>query len=186
MKQEKRVVQMDDGRTVAFGKVEKVSKEILKDGEGRPTGIRFDGDNGDTFVALFADLPDAAWVQLAEAVGISLWAMAHGYSQKLGDSYASLGNAGDCLEAVRAVWARLTKGQWQSDTRGFGGSSILIEALLLAYPSKTRDEIRAIVGELTGAERLALQIDPDVKPHFDQLQAAKAAGDVGALKARFQ
>jgi hypothetical protein len=187
MKQEKRVVQMADGRNVDFGKSAKVIKDILTDSNGAPIGIRFDGDNGDTFTALFDQLPDAEWIGLAEPTGISLYAMAHGYVQKLGDTYASLTTAGDCLEAARAMWKRLCTGTWKAEAREFAGTGLLLEALVLAYPAKTRDQIREILGTLSAAEKLAMQVDPDVKPHYDALVAMRARLDnTAALKAKFQ
>lgn len=186
MATEKRIVVMYDGRTVGFGKVEKVQKEILKDTSGRPTGIRFDADNGETFFAAFADLPDADWVGLAEPTGIGIWAMAHGFSQKLGDSYAAAESSGDCMETVRILWTRLCEGNWNSDVRGFATGGLLLEAILLAFPNQGREQARTILAELKPAERLALQLSPAVKPHFDALQSAKAKGDTTGLIAKFQ
>lgn len=185
-KNEKRSVAMDDGRMLTFGKIQKVKKEITLGPDGRPLGIRFDGDNGQTVFCDFMDTPDAEWLSLAEPTGTSLWAAAHGYSQKIGDAYAGLTDSGDCILTVVDLWKRLCKGQWQSDVRGFAGSSLLLEAILSAFPDQNRDDVRTILGDMSAAERTALQISDTVKPHFDRLQAERAKGDTGELLAKFK
>ena len=185
MPAEKRNVVMSDGRTLSFGKVEKVKKTITQT-DGRPLAIRFDGDNGDTVVCDFADLPDYAWIELASANSISAWAMAHGYNQKLGDSYSGTEATVDCLETVRQLWGRLCKGQWQSDTRGFGASAVLLEAVMRAFPDVGRDKARALLADMSKAERLALQTSDTVKPHYDAIMAERAKGDGNALAERFK
>ena len=187
-KAEKRAIEMRDGRTLTFGKVEKVKKEILTD-DGKPTGIRFDGDNGETFVADFSDLPDAQWVhdgQAYDGISVSLWAMAHGFSQKIGDTYAGLDHAADCIEAARQLWDRLCRGQWQSENRGFGASAVLLEALCRAYTGKSREEIRTILADMSKADRDALILVPEIRVHYDAVLAERTKGDATQLIAKFQ
>ena len=182
---EGRLIEMVDGRKVTFGKVQKMRKEVMM-ARGVPTGIRFDGDDGGTFLADFADLPDAAWVQLAEPDAISVWAMAHGFSQKLGDSYAAKDSAEECIDTVRELWQRLCTGAWDSETRGFGINALLVEACMQVF-GKGRDETKKILESMSATERLQLQVSDEVKATYDALLAKKAGGgDTAALKAKFQ
>ena len=185
-KAEKRAITMSDSRVVNFGKSEKVKKEILRADNGAPKGIRFDGDNGETFVADFEELPHAEWIGLAEPDGVEVWAMAHGFNQKLGDSYAGADHSADCIESARQVWGRLTKGQWQSENRGFGASAVLLEAVCRAYPQKSRDENRAILAGLSKAERDSLQLAEPIKSHYEAVLRERTKGDATDLIAKFQ
>lgn len=182
----KRVVEMADGRKLTFGKIEKVKKEILTDTNGRPTGIRFDGDSGDSFVAAFDKLPDAEWITLAEPTAISVWAMAHGYNQKIGDSYAGADNTADCMESARMIWDRLCKGDWKSDAKGFGASAVLLEAVCRAFPDQDRADVRTKLAGMTKAQRDAVQMTNTIKPHYDAVMRERTKGDATELLAKFQ
>jgi len=186
-KVEKVLVRMDDGRDVGFGKAQKVIKVVMFQPDGKaPRGIQFDGANGDMVRCEFEDLPDYNWLHSADPEGVSLWAAVHGYLQKLGDEYASLDKVEDCLEAVQSLWARLCENRWDSETRGFGGSALLLDAVLLAFPHMQRDEARKLLDGMKPNERLTLQLTAEVKPHFDRLQAERAKGDATKLLEKFQ
>lgn len=172
MANEKIVVEMTDGRKVEFGKLAKVKKEILLR-EGKPVGIRFDAKTGESFTALFADLPDADWIDLGE--GTSRYAMAHGYSQKLGDEYADADGAADCMEAVRALWTRLCAGKWDGGRQGAVGASVLFEACKLAFPDMAPEAIRKILSEMSAKEKAAFKQSDEIAPFVAQVEKTRGA-----------
>lgn len=183
MANEKIAVVMRDGRKVEFGATAKIKKDIILLG-GHPIGIRFDAVDGDVFFADFQELPDWDWVQLGEA--ISRYAMAHGYSQKLGDEYANLDAVADCMEAARALWAQICGGKWAAERQGFNGAGILLEAAQRVYPDMTKEEIRVILQGMKAKEREALKQDAEFAPHIAAIQMERSKGvDTSALKAKF-
>ncbi len=181
------LVKMADGREVSFGKVQKVRKDTLTDAKGMPVGVRFDGNNGETVLCMFADLPDMDWIYTADGNTVSVQALTHGYRQKLGDEYADTDKTADCLENVRLLWSRICRNEWTSEVRGFGGSAILLKAVLLAFPHMPEADARKILSEMKPAERTALQTEEPVKSHYEALLAQSAKGaDIAGLMAKFQ
>lgn len=123
---------------------------VLADSDAGTVTVRADGQ--DTVIRV-ADLPDA----------IRMQAMVHGIKQKIGDAGAvTAGDNGkvDPNEKLRRVMdmaERIGRGVWNE--RSVGGTSddhVLIRALLIAYPAKTRDTIAAYVDGLKPAEKRAL------------------------------
>lgn len=183
MANEKIVVEMLDGRKVEFGKTAKVKKDVLLQ-DGVAIGIRFDGRNGDSFTAMFADLPDAEWVALGD--GMSRHAMAHGYSQKLGDEYADADTVADCMELVRTLWTRLCQGKWTGDRTGVAGASILFEACKLAFPQMEPEAIRKVLSEMSSKEKVAFKQSAEIAPFVAKVEKARGTGvDTAGLLKKF-
>lgn len=170
-------VVMNDGRSVTFGKVQKVKKEILLATDGQPTAIRFDARNGDSETVQIDDLPSTLLGHL----------IAHGLSQKLGDEYSDVASPSDCMETMRQLWQRLLKGSWNSERQGFSGSGILFEACKLAYPDMSPEAIREILNGMSPKEKAAFKASDPIKPFVMQVETSRNAGvDVSGLLAKFK
>lgn len=160
-------VQLTDGRTVEFVGKRKMLKESKipgEDGYDGPLAVQFDFKNGNT--VLFA-VPEALMNHFA----------AHGAAQKIGDETAGEDDVDDMQLAVESIIERLSNGQWSKEREGggFGGTSVLIQALQLAWPAKTLEDIRAWLKPKTKAEKDALRASSRLKPIVDKLEAEKAA-----------
>jgi hypothetical protein len=103
--------------------------------------------------------------------------MLHGVEQKLGDEIAGLDDIDDCVEAVDQLIERLNAGEWsvRRESSGLAGTSVLIRALLEAYPHRTVDQVREFLKEKTQAEKMALRTSKKLKPIIDKLEAEKAS-----------
>lgn len=101
----------------------------------------------------------------------------HGITQKLRDEAAGLKDAKDAYEAVRALHERLKAGQWsiKREGTGFAGQSVLVQAMVKAYAgTKTADDVRAFLANVTQAEKLKLRGHPKIKPFVDELEKERA------------
>lgn len=154
-----------DHPEVRFGKTDKVVKLAFPIGATEPTGVLFVSKTGKLFLADVSRYPDAI-------KGVLQF---HGAKQKLGDEYADLDSEDDCLEAARALDARLAEGKWTADREGFAGVSVLMRAIMKVF-DKTEDEARAFLKELNKKEKDALRASPELKPTIDAMEAEKGKG----------
>ena len=155
-------VTMDDGRVVDFPGKRRLLKESIFLADGT-VQIRMDFRNGET--RLFT-VPTGLLARFA----------AHGAEQKLGDETAGLDDIDDAVLAVDELMDRLAKGEWavRKEGAGLGGTSVLLRALIEAYPTKTKDELRNFLSPKTQAEKLALRESSRLKPIIARLEAEKA------------
>lgn len=115
-------------------------------------------------------------------------AMLHGLKQKLIDAAAisrdpetgKSATPDDKWAAVRAVYDRLMRGEWNA-TRGEGtgsGNGLLFRALVRMYPAKTADQLREYLDGKTKAEQAALRANPKVAAVIEEIKAesVKAGG----------
>ena len=103
------------------------------------------------------------------------YAALHGLKQKCGDAAALGMGTSDAakLDAIRGVIAHLESGSADWNMRGGGADSAVFEALLAAGLVKDSPESRAKVRALTPAQRTALAMREDVKPHYDAILAER-------------
>lgn len=118
----------------------------------------------------------------------------HGLDQKFGDEFAGMDDPDDCAEAFRALAARIDAGEWnqarQSD--GLAGMSILAKALV-RISNKDIEVVKAMLKELTAAQKAALRKDPSVSKVIREIEDEREARkpdskkiDTGALLAQLQ
>jgi hypothetical protein len=177
MANEKVAVKMQDGRTVEFGIVQKVRKEILLNPEGRAYAIRFDARNGDTEVVNVADVP----------ADIATYLVPFGLSHKLGDEYADEGTPADCMEAMRQLWQRIKGGNWKGERTGIAQSGILFEACKLAYPTMTPEAIREVLNGMSAKEKAAFKVSDEMRGFVQTVEKERSKGvDTSKLVAKFQ
>lgn len=156
------VVAMQDGRLVTFaGK-----RKLLKSSAVGPNGelqTRLDFRNGET--RLFT-IPE----QLTNNFAL------HGAEQKLGDSTAGLESVDDMVLAVDDLIEQLYNGEWSArrESSGMAGASVLLRAMV-EFTGKPVDSIKAVLKEMTAAEKNALRASPKIKPIIERLEAEKAA-----------
>lgn len=123
-------------------------------------------------------------------------AWAHGIGQKLVDSAAlsrdpKTGKPADPAAkyaAIRATADQLMAGEWNAE-RESGATSILFEALCLAYPGQGEEAIHAALNGMTDAEKREFPFDPEIAPFYKQVRDARNAKlakgvDTAAVKAR--
>lgn len=180
-KQEKQVetISMTDGRKVDFAGKRRMLKEVVV--EGDKVSVRFDFRNGNTFTA-------------AVPSQHLLYAAGHGYAQKLGDTVAGLkdehgaaASEEDMQLEVEGLAERLAKGEWNSvrEGGGFAGLSILAKALVEAYPTKSKDEIKSFLTERSVEEKRALRKSAKLSPIITRMEAERDAKankvDTGSL-----
>lgn len=169
-------VKMHDGRTVVFGKSQKLRKTHITESNGATIGVQFDFVNGESLKLLLADVPHPTKSVL----------MGHGASQKCGDECADLDNAEDMVEAVRAMIDRLTSGRWEAERTGFAGQSILIAALV-EVTRQSAEQVRNVLKTLNAKEKAALKYDATIKPVYDRLEAERSKGvDTTQVLGKFQ
>ena len=156
------VVEMADGRKVEFVGKRRMLKETKVDDQ--TAGVLFDCRNGRTIAC---QVPDSLLLHFA----------AHGAAQKIGDETAGEDDVDDMVLAVEDIIARLNEGKWTKEREGggFGGTSVLIQALQVAWPTKTIDDIRAFLKDKTKAQKDAMRISAKLKPIVDKIEAEKAA-----------
>lgn len=173
MASEMKQVKMQDGRTVGFGKAQKVRKSVIYDGE-TPTIIRFDGRNGQTASYPINEIPQE----------IAQYAVVHGLLQKLGDEYADLDTPEECFLAVEALFHRLMTGSWDSPTRE-GDGGILVQALVAAFGVSSgvaREQLKT----LTAKETRQLRGIPEIADAIRAIETERTQDvDTDALKAKF-
>lgn len=157
---EKIQVTMTDGRTVGFGKKQRLLKESIVEGDSVSTRLDFVNGETRTFT-----IPASLFGRFA----------AHGAEQKLGDAIAGETDIGDAILSVDDLMARLANGEWTATrvSGGFAGTSILAQALMEAS-GKDRTSIMEYLGTKSQADKLALRRSVQLKPIIDRLEAEKA------------
>ena len=155
-------VQMTDGRVVEFVGKRKMLKDAVFN-EGELPAVRFDFRNGNTILFY---VPEALAAQF----------QAHGAAQKIGDETAGEDDVDDMQLAVESIVERLNAGNWTKEREGggFGGTSILIQALTEAS-GKPIQTIRDFLKTKTKAEKDALRASSRLKPIVERLEAEKAS-----------
>ena len=156
-------VQMLDGRSLEFGAKKKMLKSTNVNADTGEIITQLDFANGETIVF---NMPD----------DLKLLFAAHGAEQKLGDAIAGVDDIDDCVEAVRALTARLAKGEWNSvrEANGLSGASILLRALV-EVTGKPVDVIRETLSTKTQAEKVALRNTQAIRPVIERLEEEKRA-----------
>jgi hypothetical protein len=168
-------VVMVDGREVNFGKKQKLDKEILRDAENSPSGVRIGFKNGSVVTVMFEDIP----------ANVLEYAKAHGLVQKLGDEAASADDVDEAEAKISALAERLKAGQWTGAGGGIGFDTILVAALQ-EFSGMTREDVIKTLREMKPNERQALKADESIKPIYDRMETEKAKGvDSSALLAKF-
>lgn len=127
--------------------------------------------------------------QLSESIGAqALW---HGLKQKLVDA-AAIGRDPDTgrsatiddkYNAVREVYDRLLAGEWNKTREGGAATGgVMLRALMLVYPSKTKDQLAEYLKGKSAAEKAALKLVPKIASAIDTIMATKVADvDTDAL-----
>jgi hypothetical protein len=108
-------------------------------------------------------------------------AMVHGFSQKLGDSYAQVKNIAEAKEKFGLVLDSLKGGDWNRKGGGATGG-IWLEAFAKAT-QKTLDEVSEAWGKMTDEQKAGVKAHPDVKTAHAELVLAKAKAAAKAKKA---
>jgi len=159
---------------------------------------------------VFSEADDGCGVELTFADGspsivitsynlrgdVRFQALAHGLKQKLVDAAAISRNpdtgraasVADKAAAVREVYERLVRGEWnKARGEGSGSGGLLYRALVRLYSAtKTAEEVRAWLDERSDAEQAALRKNSKVAAMIETIRAesAKAEGiDSAALLA---
>jgi len=160
-------VTMTDGRTVEFGKKQKLVKTSTINDSG--VSVRLDFVNGET--RLFT-IPAELMTRFA----------AHGAEQKLGDAIAGETEVADAVLSVDDLITRLTAGEWsvRREAGAFAGTSILIRALVEAS-GKSVEDVKAFLAPKTQAEKLALRRSNQLRPIIERLEAEKAKNSKTAV-----
>lgn len=119
---------------------------------------------------------------------ISRRAMLHGFSQKLGDSYAGAGKDADPLAyakaAVNDTIAQLYAGDWRAASVGGGGSRVSVFVLALARASgATVEEAGEFADSLDEAQTTAWKAKPAIKALMAAIRAEQAAAKAAKLAA---
>lgn len=108
-------------------------------------------------------------------------AVMHGLKQKLVDAAAISRNTetgrpasvSDKYEAVKTVYDRLLRGEWNATREGGGTGGMLLQALCHIHADrKTPEQIRAWLEGKTDQEKAALRKNPKVAEIIEELRAA--------------
>jgi len=127
--------------------------------------------NDEARTVILEELPETIVAHLA----------AHGLSQKIGDSYAGLGDdLPKAIENVDRVIKDLMNDSWTTRTAGSGGPRItqLVEALV-RVSGRTLDECQTVVENLETDERKALRNSDPIKLAVAEIKLEKAQRDQG-------
>ena len=106
-------------------------------------------------------------------------AMLHGFSQKIGDSYASAEDADEAYAAAVAVVDGLTSGKWTTRTASEGGtgtSTMLVEALhrVTAGEGRSIADCAALIETMDDAQVEGLKKLPPIAAALDGIRAERA------------
>lgn len=141
-------------------------------------GLRLAFDNGKQLVIQLRDMSEAIMEQ----------ALLHGLKQKLVDAAAISRNpdtgrsatTDDKFAAVKEVYDRLLSGQWNKGREGGSGAGnggLLFRALVIMYPAKTPEQLRAYLDGLDDKQQAALRKNPKVAPIIAEIRAKSAKAD---------
>lgn len=165
----KQSIIMRDGRAIGFGERQQCVKEVLRDADGAPLGVRFSFRNGDTTVLEVKDLPAATVAEL----------VVHGIKQKVGDegSKEKVTSAQEFADQAYAMAQRLLAGT--AFTR-LGGERAnpdldLAQALSLWKGDRTVDEALKFLKDKSKAQKQALSQVAGIKAILDRIAQERAA-----------
>jgi hypothetical protein len=124
---------------------------------------------------------------------IKLQAMLHGFSQKIGDSYASAGSQDNpeayAIEQVKETIAQLKNDAWRAAGGGGGPKFGLLVTALAEVTGQTLDEAKAFVDALGDGDEAKqkkelkeLQAKPKIKLAMAKIKAKRAAAAVEAAE----
>lgn len=123
--------------------------------------------------------------------GLQRMAMMHGLKQKLVDA-AAIGRDPDTgrsatiddkYDAVREVYDRLLAGEWNKTREGGAATGgVMLRALMMVYPTKTKEQLAEYLKGKSAAEKAALKLVPKIAAAIDTIMATKVADvDTDAL-----
>lgn len=189
-----RQIPMDDGRTLTFGEKQRMQKDYgTREGN---VFARIDLDNGKVIEVL---VPAGNLGELAATDGadgamakVSLQLMGHGLVQKLGDAAAGAESTEDAMEAILEVATRISKGEFNKNREGGGGSAKGSSELVLAmteYLQKdnaeiTKDTVREMLSALSPAEKNGLRKVPEVAEIIERLKSERKPSAKDAEQAK--
>lgn len=150
----------------------------LRDEAELASGVRWTFKNGETVAITAEQLLGPIYAEAAM----------HGIKQKVNDAAAMSRNPetgqsatdADKVAAMREVMQRLLSGEWNAK-RGDGesNSSLLLRAILRAYPEKNAEKVREWLKSRSDAEKKAmLEKNPAIKSAADAIRAEKVSNDV--------
>lgn len=166
------VLQVPGIGEVRFGKKDKV------------VAVPIDGDgaNGWTFVARDGSAIRCPTDAYPENIRRAL--VGHGAKQKLKDGTGDLDEAGAMFAYIEKTHAMLAGGQWAGAGGGGGFDSDLVAALV-ELTGKVELDVRAMLKDLTAAERDALRGEETIRQVIEARQAKRAAAvDVAGVLAK--
>lgn len=146
---------------------------------GKPTG---------QIVFTFSDNSTETFDVTKVGEDIKFRAMLHGFSQKIGDSYAGAAATEDPLayakSAVRDTIAQLYRGEWRVAASGGGGPRVSDLATAIAQVTgESLEECVEFVGAMTDEEKKVWRKKPKIAAALAQMAAERAAAKAAALAA---
>ena len=173
---ERTPVTMDDGRVVEFAGNRQADKTVTTDEATGEVVVQIDFRNGKT-------------VKISSAVlsrQITLQAVGHGLSQKIGDSYASEKKVDDMYLGAEEMVKRLTSGDWGKAREAgdsMSGASIVIRALV-EVTGKSIDAIKAFLqGKLDAAKAAGTKLSRQELYNSFRKPGTKTAEAIARLEA---
>lgn len=151
-----------------------ITAEIVKAADGTTNVLVLNFANEETLNIFESELTET----------IQRQAMMHGLKQKLIDAAAMSrdpitgkpATIEDKYRAVKVVYDRLLSGEWNAVREGGGNAGgLLLQALCIVYPTKSKEELREWLGKKTKADQAALRDNPKIKPIIDELRAKSAS-----------
>jgi hypothetical protein len=108
--------------------------------------------------------------------------VAHGISQKVGDSYAGDMPVEGAIEKATEVIKRLVEGDWKAVriSSGSAKNSLLAEAFAAAS-GRTVEECQAVLADMEEPQKKALRKHPQVALQIADIQAKRAAEKAAKL-----
>lgn len=155
------------------------TKTIVRNEDGTPTGIIvFEFDDKTTEQFDLSKVNDST----------KLNALMHGFSQKIGDSYAGAAKSENPLayakEAVKDTIAQLYAGDWRAAREGGGPRITDLAVALSRLTGKTAEESQAFVDTLDDDQKKAWKAKGKVKATLAVIAAEKAAERAKKLAAK--
>lgn len=118
---------------------------------------------------------------------VQRYATLHGLKQKLVDAAAisrnpedgSSATPEDKARAVNDVLSRLLAGEWNKRREGTATGGLLLRALAILYPARTREQLVEFLTGKSDAEKAALRRNPKVSAIIEEIRLADGeAADV--------
>lgn len=155
-----------------------ITTTLLTGNNGTDNGLKLAFDNGQVLELFVGQLDE----------GVARQALLHGLKQKLVDAAAISRNpdtgrsatTDDKFAAVKEVYDRLLSGQWNKGREGGSGAGnggLLFRALVIMYPAKTPEQLRAYLDGLDDKQQAALRKNPKVAPIIAEIRAKSAKAD---------